>query len=398
MFTSRLRYLTAGESHGPCLTGVLEGMPAGVPLDQEAVARDLARRQRGLGAGGRMKIERDTARITAGVMAGRTTGGPIAFTIENRDFANWRDKDIPPMTVPRPGHADLTGAAKYGYRDLRLSLERASARETAMRVAVGAACRAMLLEFGVEVGGYVTAIGAVRCDDEEPAVEPAQLRLRFAAAEANDVRCPDRAKLDEMRAAIEATIRDKDTLGGVVEVFATGVPVGLGSYVQADRRIDARLAGALMSVNAAKGVEVGGGFATARRAGTEAQDELVRDGGELVRETNRAGGVEGGVTNGAPVIVRTAIKPIATTIRSLQSVDLATGAAAQTRYERSDFCQVPRAVPICEAMVAIVLADALCEKLGGDSLEEMQPRFDALRQLRIDELPMDGVPWRFGYE
>lgn len=398
MFTSRLRFLTAGESHGPSLTGVLEGMPAGVRLDEETLARDLARRQRGLGSGGRMKIERDRARITAGVMAGRTTGGPIAFSLENRDFANWRDKDIKPMTVPRPGHADLTGAAKYGYRDLRLSLERASARETAMRVAVGAACRALLLEFGVEVGGYVTRIGEVGCDTSEPLVDPAQLRLRFAAAEANDVRCPDADKRAEMQAAIERIIADKNTLGGVVETFATGVPVGLGSYVQADRRLDARLAGALMSVNAAKGVEVGGGFGSAQRPGTQAQDELRNVDDQLVRDTNRAGGVEGGVSNGAPLIVRTAIKPIATTIRSLRSVDLATGASSQTRYERSDFCQVPRAVPICEAMVAIVLADALCEKLGGDSLEEMQPRFDALRQLRVDELPMDNTAWRFGYE
>lgn len=398
MLTTRLRFLTAGESHGPSLTGVLEGMPAGVPFDEDAIARQLGRRQQGFGAGGRMKIEQDRAQITAGVMAGRTTGGPLAFIIENRDFANWRDKDIKPMTVPRPGHADLTGAAKYGHRDLRLSLERASARETAMRVAVGAACRALLLEFGVEVGGYVTAIGPVDCADEEPAVDPARLRRRCAAAEANDVRCPDEASYAAMRAAIEQTIAAKDTLGGVVEAFATGVPVGLGSYVQLDRRIDARIAGALMSVNAAKGVEIGGGFSTTRKRGTQAQDELRCEDGALTRDTNRAGGVEGGITNGAPVITRTAIKPIATTIASLRSVDLATGAPTQTNYERSDFCQVPRAVPICEAMLAIVLADALCEKLGGDSMEEMQPRFDALRQLRVDELPMDDKPWRFGYE
>jgi len=398
MFTTRLRFLTAGESHGPSLTGVLEGMPAGVPLDEATVAQQLARRQRGFGAGGRMKIESDRARITAGVMAGRTTGGPIAFLIENRDFKNWRDKDIKPMTVPRPGHADLTGAAKYGYRELRLSLERASARETAMRVAVGSACRALLLEFGVEVGGYVTSIGAVDAADKEPVVDPALLRTRFAAAESNDVRCPDQAAAAAMRAAIDQTIKDKDTIGGVVETFATGVPVGLGSYVQYDRRIDARLAAALMSVNAAKGVEIGAGFDATRRPGTEAQDELRNDGGALARDTNRAGGVEGGITNGSPVIARTAIKPIATTLASLQSVDLATGAQAATRYERSDFCQVPRAVPICEAMAAIVLADALCEKLGGDSMEEMQPRFDALRQLRVEELPMDDQDWRFGYE
>jgi chorismate synthase len=397
MFTSRLRFLTAGESHGPSLTGILEGMPAGVPLDEATIARELARRQKGSGSGGRMKIEPDHAQITAGVMAGRTTGGPIAFVIDNADFKNWRDKDIKPMTVPRPGHADLTGAAKYGYRELRLSLERASARETAMRVAVGATCKALLLEFGVEVGGYVTGIGDVSCADEEPLNDPARLRARFAAAEANDVRCPDQASFAAMHAAIQQTIADKDTLGGVVETFATGVPVGLGSHVHYDRRIDARLGGALMSVHAAKGVEFGGGFANCRRPGTKAQDELRRDGDALVRDTNRAGGIEGGITNGSPIITRTAFKPIATTIASLQSVDLATGEPSATNYERSDFCQVPRAVPICEAMVAIVLADALTEKLGGDSLEEMQPRFDALRQLDLNDFPMDAHPWRFGF-
>ena len=398
MFTSRLRFLTAGESHGPSLTSVLEGMPAGIPLSEATIAAQLGRRQQGFGAGGRMKIESDRARITAGVMAGHTTGGPIAFVIENHDYANWRDRDVDPMTVPRPGHADLTGAAKYGYRELRLSLERASARETAARVAVGAACRALLSAFDVEVGGYVAAIGAVQCPFEEPAADADALLARAAAAEQNDVRCPVPAAQEGMRAAITAAIKAKDTLGGVVEIFATGVPVGLGSYVHHDRRIDARIAGALMSVNAAKGVEIGGGFDAARRHGTATHDELRIEDGQLIRDTNRAGGVEGGITNGAPLVARAAIKPIATTLRPLQSVDLATGSPAATNYERSDYCQVPRAVPICEAMVAIVLADALLEKLGGDSLEEMKPRCEKLRKLRVDELPMDNQPWRFGYE
>ena len=345
-----------------------------------------------------MKIETDHARITAGVMAGKTTGGPIAFVIENADFKNWRDRDVKPMTVPRPGHADLTGAAKYGYRELRLSLERASARETAMRVAVGTACRSLLSTFGIEIGGYVTRIGTVDCADEEPRHDANELRARFAAAEGNDVRCHDAVAFSAMRQAIEDTIANKDTLGGVVEIAALGLPVGLGSHVHYDRRIDARLAGALMSIHAAKGVEFGCGFAVTLRHGTKAQDELRRDGDSIVRDTNRAGGIEGGMTNGAPVIARTAIKPIATTIASLQSVDLATGDASATNYERSDFCQVPRAVPIAEAMAAIVFADALCEKLGGDSLAEMQPRFDALKQMRLRDLPMDATPWRFGYE
>jgi chorismate synthase len=398
MFTSRLRFLTAGESHGPSLTGILEGMPAGILLDEAFIAHELARRQRGHGSGGRMKIESDHARITSGVMAGKTTGGPIAFVIQNADFKNWCDRDIKPMSVPRPGHADLTGSAKYGYRDLRLSLERASARETAMRVAIGAACRALLNEFSIEVGGYVTRIGSVDCTDAEPMHDASLLRSRFATAEANNVRCHEADSCASMKQAIEDTIEAKDTLGGVLEVAAIGAPVGLGSHVHYDRRIDARLAGALMSIPAAKGVEFGSGFSTTLRRGTEAQDELALDGSRITRSTNRAGGIEGGITNGAPIIARTAIKPIATTIASLQSIDLATKDSSRTNYERSDFCQVPRAVPIAESMVAIVIADALCEKLGGDSIDEMQPRFESLRKLRIEDLPMDATSWRFGYQ
>ena len=377
---------------------MLNGLPAGLELDTDFIDAELRRRQGGYGRGGRMKIETDHARITAGVMAGKTTGGPIALVMQNADFKNWRDRDIPALTVPRPGHADLTGAAKYGYRELRLALERASARETAMRVAVGTACRSLLTEFGVEIGGYVTRIGTIDCTDQEPLNDASALRARFAAAEANDVRCHDESAFAAMRQAIEETIEHKDTLGGVVEVAALGVPVGLGSHVHYDRRIDARIAGALMSIHAAKGTEFGCGFAATLRHGTKAQDELRADADRIVRDTNRAGGVEGGITNGAPIIARTAIKPIATTIAPLQSVDLATGQASATNYERSDFCQVPRAVPIAEAMLAIVLADAMCEKLGGDSIDEMRPRFAALRQLRIQDLPMDKAPWRFGYE
>jgi chorismate synthase len=400
MFTTRLRFLTAGESHGPSLTGILEGMPAGLRLDEAALARDLARRQAGFGAGGRMKIEHDHARITGGVMAGLTTGGPIALVLANADHANWRDRDIPPMTVPRPGHADLTGAVKYGHRDLRLSLERASARETAMRVAIGACCRAFLAEFGITIGGYVTTIGDIAMDGGEPTVDPAVFEERCTAAEGNDVRCPDAAVAARMHDAIAAVSRDRDTLGGVVEVAALHVPAGLGSYVQLDRRLDARLAGALMSVPAAKGVEIGLGFAGTRRRGTTAHDAIGLDADDtdaIVRATNRAGGLEGGISNGAPIVVRVAIKPIATTLAPQDSIDLATGAAAKTKYERSDFCQVPRAVPIAEAMLAIVLADALLEKLGGDAIDEMRPRLHALRQLRVSDLPMDDRPWQFGF-
>jgi chorismate synthase len=400
MFTTRLRYLTAGESHGPSLTGVLEGMPAGLRLDEATIARDLERRQRGFGASARMKIEHDHAVITGGVLAGASTGAPIALTIANADHVNWAARDIAPMTVPRPGHADLTGAVKYGYRDLRLALERASARETAMRVAIGACCRALLAEFGIAIGGYVASIGEVVAELGEPPADPGEFAERFVLAEGNDVRCPDAAAAARMHDAIAAVITDRDTLGGVVEVAALHVPAGLGSYVHLDRRLDARLAGALMSVNAVKGVEIGLGFAGARRRGTQAHDAIALDpggSGELVRPSNRAGGLEGGISNGNPIVVRAAIKPIATTLAPQRSVDLATGQSAETKYERSDFCQVPRGVAIVEAMVAIVLADALLEKLGGDSIAEMRPRFDALRELRCSQLPMDNTPWRFDH-
>jgi len=391
-----LRFLTAGESHGPALTGILEGMPAGVSLTPDDINRDLARRQQGYGAGGRMQIEHDQARITGGVMNGRTTGGPIALVIENRDWKNWAERDIPPMTTPRPGHADLTGALKYGYRDLRLALERASARETAMRVAIGAIARRLLAEFGITVGGYVIAIGA---EAAQFADDPPDYPARFAAALASDVSCPDPAAAERMRAAIRQAKVDKDTLGGVIEVVALGLPPGLGSHVHYDRRLTGRLAGAVCSVPSIKGVEIGPAFENARRPGTQVHDRLALDEeGRIRRTSNRSGGVEGGISTGEPLIVRAAMKPISTTLTPLESVNLAAGTPAHTEYERSDFCATPRAVVIIEAMVALVLADELLRKLGGDSLDELRPRFAALRQARLDDLPMDDTPWRFGYD
>lgn len=398
MFTSRLRLLTAGESHGPMLTGILEGMPAGLPLDAAAIDRDLARRQRGFGSGARMQLEQDHARLTAGVMNGVTTGAPIAFLIDNRDHRNWAERDVAPMTVPRPGHADLTAAIKYGYGDLRLGLERASARETAARTAAGAICRALLAEFGVAIGGYVVSIGNARVAAERTPVDPCVFAARFAAAEESAVRCHEAKLASAMQAEIEAAIAAKDTVGGIVEVAALHVPPGLGSHVHADRKLDARLAAALVSVPAAKAVEFGDGFAVTHRRGTEAQDAIFADADALVRRSNHAGGIEGGISDGAPIVARVAIKPIATTLTPQPSVDLASGEATPMRYERSDFCQVPRAVPIAEAMVALVLADALLDKLGGDSMAELRTRFAALRGARIGDLPMHGKPWRFGYE
>ncbi len=390
---TRLRFLTAGESHGPALVAILEGMVAGLPLSPADIDRDLARRQKAYGAGGRMKIERDHVRILSGVQAGRTTGAPIALLLTNRDYKNWRDKDIPPMTVPRPGHADLTAAIKYGYRDLRLALERASARETAMRVAVGAICKRFLAEFGITVGSYVVETGGVvaHIPPDMPYEE------RFARAEENDVRCPVPEAAEAMRRRVREVMQARDTVGGVFEVVALNVPPGLGSHVHWDRRLTARIAAAMLSIHAMKGVEIGPAFENARKTGTQVHDEIFREGDRLVRRTNRAGGIEGGITTGMPIVVRVAMKPISTTLTPLRSVDLATGEATTTRYERSDFSAVPRAAVVGEAMLAIVLADALLEKLGGDSLDELRPRFDALRQARLSDLSMDNVPWRFGY-
>ncbi|HET6597273.1 MAG TPA: chorismate synthase [Anaerolineales bacterium] len=385
-----LRFLTAGESHGPSLTAILDGLPAGLPLTTEIIDRELARRQKGYGSGGRMKIEKDSVQILGGVMAGETTGAPIALLIQNADHVKWKGKAIEPMTAPRPGHADLTGAVKYGYRDLRPALERASARETTMRVAVGAVCKQFLAQFGIIVGGYVASIGEVQANFGDMPYEE-----RFLRAEESDVRCPLESSANEMRAEIEKTIHDKNTLGGILEIIALNVPVGLGSFMQWDKRLEAKLAMAVMSVQAMKGVEVGDAFANARLPGTRAHDPITLEHSTLQRATNRAGGTEGGISNGQPIVIRAAMKPIATTLTPQQTVDLASGTESPTKYERSDFCPVPRAVPILEAMITVVLADALIEKLGGDSMNEMRPRFDVLRKATLDDLPMDGIPHVF---
>src|SRR5512138_2427156 len=387
-----LYFLTAGESHGPSLTAILDGMPAGLSLTADIIDKELARRQKGYGSGGRMKIEKDTVQILGGVMVGETTGAPIALLVENADHVKWKGKAVEPMTAPRPGHADLTGAVKYGYRDLRPALERASARETTMRVAVGAICKHFLAQFGIVVGGYVASIGEVIADLGDMPYEE-----RFARAEESDVRCPVESAAGQMRAEIEKTIHGKNTLGGILEVVALNLPVGLGSFAQWDQRLEAKLAMAVMSVQAIKGVEVGDAFANARLPGTLAHDamSLNRHTSNVERHSNRAGGTEGGISNGQPIIIRAAMKPIATTLTPQQTVDLAAGENAPTRYERSDFCPVPRAVPILEAMVAFVLADALIEKLGGDSIGEMRPRFDSLRKADLDDLQMDNIPHIF---
>ncbi len=389
MFT-RLRSLTAGESHGPELIAILEGMPAGLPLSAADIDPQLRRRQLGYGAGPRMKLEDDRVEILSGVLAGQTIGSPIALRIINRNHDRWRGVAVEPMTTPRPGHVDLTAAIKYGYSDLRPGLARASARETAARVATGAICRHFLAQFGITIGGYVSAIGQVRAD-----LEAMPLETRIRDADDSEVRCPHPESSGRMVEAIRSAIEARDTLGGILEVIALGLPPGLGSHVQWDRRLEARLGAAVLSVQAMKGVAFGPAFENAHLPGTQAHDPIRLDGRRLVRPTDRAGGLEGGITTGQPLVVRAAMKPIATTLAPQQTVDLAAGVEKPTRYERSDFCPVPRAVPILEAVIAQVLADALLEKLGGDSLQEIRPRFDTLRRAHLDDLEMDGEPQVF---
>ncbi|MBT3323416.1 MAG: chorismate synthase [Anaerolineae bacterium] len=385
-----LKFMTAGESHGPAVTAILEGIPAGLRLDVSRVDVELARRQKGFGAGGRMKIERDKVQILSGIMDGETIGMPISLLVQNLNHQQWQGKEIKPMTAPRPGHADLTGAVKYGYKDLRPSLERASARETTMRVAVGAICKQFLDEFGVIVGGYVKSIGEV-----DAQFNGSKYKDRFEAAEKNDLRCPDADAAEMMRTAIQQTIQEKNTLGGVIEIVALNVPVGLGSFAQWDTRLEAKLAQAMMSVQAIKGVEIGDAFENARLPGTQAHDAIGLGEGNLTRPTNRASGIEGGISNGQLIVIRAAMKPIASTLTPQKTVDIVSGKETLTTYERSDFCPVPRAVPVLEAMMAFVLADALITKLGGDSLAEMMPRFNALRKAHLDDLKMDNRPHVF---
>ena len=377
-----LRWLTAGESHGPSLTAILEGVPAGVPVRLDDLRTDLARRRLGVGRGSRQKFEQDELAITGGVVHGRTIGAPIAVTIGNTEWPKWQEvmaaEEVPltdasrgrgaPLTRPRPGHADLTGMQKYGFDEARPVLERASARETAARVALGAVARCFLAQLGVDVLSHVVAIGPITVPEDAPTPAAGD----GARIDEDPVRCADPGTSERMIAEIEDARRAGDTLGGVVEVVVHGLPPGLGSYVHWDRRIDARLAAALMGIQAIKGVEVGDGFTTARRRGSAAHDELVRTDSGIERLTDRAGGTEGGMTTGSVLRVRAAMKPISTVPRALRTVDVSSGEAAAAHHQRSDVVAVPAAGVVAEAMVALVLADAVLEKFGGDSLAETQ--------------------------
>jgi chorismate synthase len=365
----RLTLTTAGESHGPSVSAVLTGVPAGLDLDLDAIDRVLARRQGGYGRGDRMKIEKDRVRIEAGLRRGRTLGSPLLLRIENADH---RIDEAPEVTRPRPGHADLAGMMKFGTRDARDVLERSSARETVARTAAGAVAAQLLGEFGVEVAGFVVSLGPVRVG-EVPDELSEIVNLRDASA----FYCPDAVASADMKDQVDAARAAGDTLGGVFEVRATGVPPGLGTNATWEARLDSRLAAALMSIPAMKGVEIGLGFEAARRKGSEVHDPIVKGEGRPGRTRNNAGGIEGGITNGEPVVVRVAMKPISTLMRGLPTVDVATGEETTGALERSDITAVPAASVVGEAMVALTLADALLEKTGGDSLPEVRRNLEA---------------------
>jgi chorismate synthase len=385
-----LRYFTAGESHGPSLTAIIEGLPSGLPVTADLINIDLKRRQMGYGRGGRMKIETDQVEITSGIRFGETLGSPVTLVVHNRDWANWTERmSITPLenyeavktiTRPRPGHADYAGLLKYHRQDIRDILERASARETTMRVAVGSVAKALLNSLGIEIVGHIVSIGSINA-----APLPAEATISEIRQKTDDspFRCFDTSVEEEMKKAVDEAKLAGDTLGGIFEVIVDGLPVGLGTHTQWDRKLDGRLAQALMSIQAIKGVEIGMGFEAARKPGSQVHDPIYAENGKIYRKTNHAGGLEGSMTNGERLIVRAAMKPIATLMKALDSVDLKTRLAEKAVIERSDVCAAPAAAVIGEAVVAIEIAKVLQEKFGEDSLAEIKRN----RQSYLDNLP-----------
>ncbi len=426
-----IRYLTSGESHGKALIGILEGIPSGLPVSSNDIDRDLRRRQGGHGRGGRMKIEADHAEIFSGVRWGKTIGSPIAILIENKDWLNWQEimsaeldsskfqvpsSKLKTVTCPRPGHADLAGTIKYDTHDIRNILERSSARETAMRVALGAIAKRFLSEFGIKIGSYVIQIGNIKMHDTGCTIQDERYKIKdkkimhhascimhhtlFQNAEKSSVRCPDKETSNKMIKLIDKAVKESNSLGGIFEVFVEGVPIGLGSHIQWDKRLDGRLAQALMSIQAIKGVEIGMGFEMSKKSGSEVMDEIFYGKVSGVRcqvlgdsknkdlkpetwnlnpgfyrKTNNAGGIEGGMTNGMPIIIKAAMKPIPTLRNPLSSVDIITKKPFKAAYERSDVCAVPAAGVVGEAMTALVIADVFLEKFGGDSMVEVKRNY-----------------------
>jgi chorismate synthase len=391
--------MMSGESHGRALVGVIEGIPSSLLLASEDIDRDLKRRQGGYGRGGRMKIESDHAEILSGVRWGKTIGSPVTLLIENKDYKNWAEGmstdmryegSIPAVTRPRPGHADLAGVIKYCSRDIRDILERSSARETAVRVGLGAIAKKFLSEFDIRIGSYVVQIGKQKTEIRGVHLREKELLEIFRKAEKSVVRCPDKEVTNKIVKLIDRTLREGNSLGGIFEVFVIGAPVGLGSHVQWDRRLEGRLARALMSIQAIKGVEVGLGFEMSMQSGSEVMDEIfcssksrarIAKGknamGGIYRKTNNAGGIEGGMANGMPIIMRAAMKPIPTLRKPLRSIDILTKNPVKAAYERSDICAVPAASVIGEAMTALTIADAFLEKFGGDSIAEVKRNYDS---------------------
>lgn len=398
-----LRWLTAGESHGPELLAILEGMPAGVPVGLADIRADLARRRLGYGRGARQKFEEDELTISGGIRFGLTMGSPIALRIGNSEWPRWVDvmsaepvdpATLPkgrgaPLTRPRPGHADLVGMQKYGFEEARNVLERASARETAARVALGAISRAFLAEFGVSVLSHTLSIGTVRVPEGTPLPGPDDV----ARLDEDPLRCADPDTSALMVAEVDSAQKDGDTLGGVIEVLAFGLPPGLGSYTHWDRRLDAQLASAIMGIQAIKGVEVGDGFLTTTRRGSKAHDELFTTGSGIARSTDRAGGTEGGMSTGSVLRVRAGMKPISTVPHALRTIDVTTGTAAEAHHQRSDVCAVPASGIVAEAMVALVLANSLLEKFGGDSLAETRRNVCGYLDAIPENLRMSASAW-----
>lgn len=382
------RFLTAGESHGPCLTMIVEGLPAGLAVEKSIIDADLRRRQGGYGRGGRMKIEKDAIRFLSGVRHGKTLGSPITMHIENLDWVNWEERmsaepveaSMETVTRVRPGHADFTGAMKYGHSDVRNVIERSSSRETAARVAVGGLCRQLLAHFGASIHSHVLSIVEVGYDVPRVMTQDAYSAEMWEAVEASPMRCADATLTEKMIARILEAKRNGDTCGGVFEVVAFGVPIGLGSFSQWDRRLSARLGMAMMSIPSVKAMEIGAGFSATQTTGSYVHDVLRHgDDGRWFHLTNNAGGIEGGITNGEPLVVRVGVKPIPTLAHPLPSIDLASGENIdQSHYERSDVCVVPAAGVVGEAMMAIVLTEAFIEKFGGDSIEEMDRHFGSM--------------------
>jgi chorismate synthase len=386
-----LRLLTAGESHGRALVGIIEGVPSNMEISAEYINHQLFRRQQGYGRGARMKIETDKVEILTGVRHGKTLGSPISLVIWNRDFENWGekmavgaiDKEIEKVVIARPGHADLVGKYKYSFDDIRNVIERASARETAMRVALNTVARKFLSDLGIKIGSHVFSIGSAGYKDRE-ALDSLLLKMLAKKngaeeisneADKSDVRCLDGNIATKMVQQIKRAKKLGDTVGGIVEVYVTGLPIGLGSYVEFDRKLDGQLAQAVMSIHAIKGVEIGEGFRNATKFGSEVHDEILLKAKKIIRPTNRAGGLEGGVTNGQPLWVRAAMKPISTLMKPLRSIDLSKMKPVEARRERSDFCAVPAAGVVAENVVAPVLANAVLEKFGGDNMSELKERF-----------------------